>query len=159
MGFGSDTVFNFEVLLSSGDIVNANSTFHQDLFRALKGGQNNFGIVTRVDMQTLELPQGRMWGGTVYQNISSIANQLETLHAFVNDRDYDQKSSVIQSYGTNGQISLVLNNLAYMEPTPDLPQTLRQFVDIERPLQSTVRLSNLTEFVTEMSNSSPKGLR
>jgi hypothetical protein len=34
---------------------------HPDLYYALRGGGNNFGIVTRFDMETF--PQGKMWGG------------------------------------------------------------------------------------------------
>ncbi|KAF2264852.1 FAD-binding domain-containing protein [Lojkania enalia] len=60
-GWSCDYVVNFQVVLASGEIVNANSTARPDLFAALKGGQNNFGIVTRFDLKTF--PQGPIWGG------------------------------------------------------------------------------------------------
>lgn len=50
-----------EVVLPSGEIVNANATSNSDLWRALKGGSNNFGVVTRIDLKTF--PQGKFWGG------------------------------------------------------------------------------------------------
>ncbi|OTB20751.1 hypothetical protein K445DRAFT_92388 [Daldinia sp. EC12] len=53
MGFGCDSVKNFEVVLANGTIINANSTANSDLWRALKGGSSNYGIVTRYDMETL----------------------------------------------------------------------------------------------------------
>ncbi|KAI1393317.1 FAD binding domain-containing protein [Hypoxylon trugodes] len=53
MGFGCDSVVNFEVVLANGTIVNANSTSNADLWKALKGGTSNFGIVTRYDMEAL----------------------------------------------------------------------------------------------------------
>ncbi|KAI1486372.1 FAD binding domain-containing protein [Biscogniauxia mediterranea] len=53
MGFGCDTVVNFEVVLGNGTIVNANSTSNADLWQALKGGSSNFGIVTRFDMEAI----------------------------------------------------------------------------------------------------------
>ncbi|KAI1213190.1 uncharacterized protein F4807DRAFT_471636 [Annulohypoxylon truncatum] len=53
MGFGCDTVVNFEVVLANGTIVNANNTTNSDLWRALKGGGSNFGIVTRYDMEAI----------------------------------------------------------------------------------------------------------
>ncbi|KAF1828989.1 FAD binding domain-containing protein [Decorospora gaudefroyi] len=62
-GWACDSVVNFEVVLASGRIVNANATSHVDLFAALKGGQNNFGIVTRFDLKTL--PAGPLWGGRI----------------------------------------------------------------------------------------------
>lgn len=51
-GFGCDQVVNYEVVLANGSIVNANATAHSDLWRALKGGSSNFGIVTRFDLET-----------------------------------------------------------------------------------------------------------
>ncbi|KAL6710324.1 hypothetical protein ACN47E_009270 [Coniothyrium glycines] len=64
-GWACDGVVNFEIVLASGEIVNANATSRPDLFAALKGGQNNFGIVTRFDLKAFKA--GKIWGGrTVY---------------------------------------------------------------------------------------------
>lgn len=64
-GWACDAVVNFEVVLASGKIVNANATSRSDLFAALKGGQNNFGVVTRFDLTAY--PTTKIWGGrTVY---------------------------------------------------------------------------------------------
>ncbi|KAL3492131.1 hypothetical protein BJX62DRAFT_250876 [Aspergillus germanicus] len=52
VGFACDQVVNYEVVLSDGRIVNAKKDENPDLFIALKGGGNNFGIVTRFDMAT-----------------------------------------------------------------------------------------------------------
>ncbi|KAJ8105775.1 hypothetical protein OPT61_g9977 [Boeremia exigua] len=60
-GLGCDNVANFEVVLASGEVVNANATSHPDLWTALKGGSGNFGIVTRFDMYTF--PALDLWGG------------------------------------------------------------------------------------------------
>lgn len=62
-GWACDGVVNFEVVLASGEIVNANATSHSDLFAALKGGQNNFGVVTRFDLKAFTA--GPIWGGRV----------------------------------------------------------------------------------------------
>ncbi|KAF2661146.1 FAD-binding domain-containing protein [Lophiostoma macrostomum CBS 122681] len=51
-GFACDSVVNYEVVLASGKVINANATAHTDLFRALKGGSSNFGLVTRFDLET-----------------------------------------------------------------------------------------------------------
>jgi predicted alternative tryptophan synthase beta-subunit len=42
-GLVCDNVKNFEVVLGSSDIVQANADENPDLFRALKGGGSNFG--------------------------------------------------------------------------------------------------------------------
>lgn len=53
MGFGCDTVVNYEVVLADGSVVNANAGENADLWRALKGGGSNFGIITRFDLEAL----------------------------------------------------------------------------------------------------------
>jgi hypothetical protein len=62
-GWACDGIVNFEVVLASGKVINANATSHSDLFAALKGGQNNFGIVTRFDLQAFQA--GPIWGGRI----------------------------------------------------------------------------------------------
>lgn len=49
-GFGVNSVFNYEVVLSNGTIVEANENSHPDLFWALKLAGTNYGIITRFDM-------------------------------------------------------------------------------------------------------------
>jgi FAD/FMN-containing dehydrogenase len=43
-GLACDNVVNYEVVLADGSIVNANANNYTDLFWALKGGGNQFGI-------------------------------------------------------------------------------------------------------------------
>jgi FAD/FMN-containing dehydrogenase len=52
-GFGCDTVTNFEVVLANGTVVNANAQDNSDLWKALKGGGPNFGLVTHVELETM----------------------------------------------------------------------------------------------------------
>ncbi|KAI8716225.1 AGC/RSK protein kinase [Fusarium sp. LHS14.1] len=61
-GWSCDNVLNFEVVVTGGKIINANRDENADLWWALKGGSNNFGIVTRMDMSTFPVPEG-VWGG------------------------------------------------------------------------------------------------
>ncbi|KAF2663237.1 FAD-binding domain-containing protein [Microthyrium microscopicum] len=60
-GFSCDGILNHEVVLANGSIVNANRNENPDLHRALKGGGNNFGIVTRFDLHMF--PKPKLWGG------------------------------------------------------------------------------------------------
>lgn len=48
-----------QVVLPSGEIVNATQHSHSDLWLALKGGSNNFGIVTAFESTAFE--QGKFW--------------------------------------------------------------------------------------------------
>lgn len=63
-GWACDNVQSYEVVLSSGEVVNASSNENKDLFWALRGGGgSNFGIVTRFDLDVF--PQGDIWASTV----------------------------------------------------------------------------------------------
>ncbi|PHH62826.1 hypothetical protein CDD81_6626 [Ophiocordyceps australis] len=57
-------VVEFEVVLASGQVVCANKHDRCDLWTALKGGLNNFGIVTSISIKTIEATD--IWGGITY---------------------------------------------------------------------------------------------
>lgn len=61
VGFGADTVVNYEVVLADGSLVEVNKSTYPDLFWSLKGGSSNFGIVTRFDVETIK--SRRVWAG------------------------------------------------------------------------------------------------
>ncbi|KAG9194833.1 hypothetical protein G6011_04868 [Alternaria panax] len=73
-GWACDGVINFEVVLASGEIVDANATSHPDLFVALKGGQNNFGVVTRFDLKAFSA--GPIYGGRIVFGANATAPLL-----------------------------------------------------------------------------------
>lgn len=60
-GWALDNVQNFEVVLANGSISDINQASAPDLYYALRGGGNNFGIVTNFDLETHI--QGQVWGG------------------------------------------------------------------------------------------------
>lgn len=62
-GFSCDSVRNMQVVLANGSIIDANATSNPNLFRALKGGQSNFEIVTRFDL--ISYSQTEFWGGAI----------------------------------------------------------------------------------------------
>lgn len=61
---------NYEIVLSDGTIAQANIVTNTDLYWALRGGGNNFGIVTRFDVETH--PLDLVWGGTDVFALSDI---------------------------------------------------------------------------------------
>lgn len=89
-GFACDSVRNFEVVLANGTIVNANKDQNADLWKALKGGGSNFGIVTRFDMEAL--PNKELAYGVKYMSsnhtqelASIIVNFTTRSHEFRDD--------------------------------------------------------------------------
>lgn len=60
-GWACDNVASYEIVTASGLVVTASPTEFPDLYWALRGGGNNFGIVTNFKLNAF--PQGKMWGG------------------------------------------------------------------------------------------------
>lgn len=54
-GYSMDNILSYSVVLGNGTQVIANSTSNPDLFWALKGGANNYGIVTTFVYQALPI--------------------------------------------------------------------------------------------------------
>lgn len=55
--YAMDNVVSYDVVLGNGTQVTATSALNSDLFWALKGGANNFGVVTSFTLKTYAIPQ------------------------------------------------------------------------------------------------------
>ncbi|KAI9648725.1 hypothetical protein NHQ30_003365 [Ciborinia camelliae] len=55
-GFAMDNVVSYDVVLGNGTQVIASANSSSDLFWALKGGANNFGVVTKFTLKTHAIP-------------------------------------------------------------------------------------------------------
>lgn len=156
-GFVCDNVVEYEIVLANGQLTNVTSSSHPDLFVALRGGSNNFGIVTRFTIRTFV--QGKLWGGSLYYNISTAPQQLEALYRFNNATAYDEFASLIQSFGYNGATGIaIVNGIVYTKPVSN-PPTFQPLTAIQPQLFSTLRLSNLTDFTIEQGAFNSVGQR
>lgn len=111
-GFGCDNVVNFEIVLADGSVVNANSTSHDDLYKALKGGSSNFGIATRFDINTL--PNTPLWGSIRTHDYNLYADTaLETIVDLANADESQGDNALIVLIVTGGDknISLMTNQV------------------------------------------------
>jgi hypothetical protein len=53
-GWIANSIVNYELVTAAGEVIQVDSVTHPDLYWALKGGGNNYGIVTRLDLKTWE---------------------------------------------------------------------------------------------------------
>jgi len=150
-------VANYEIVLADGTVTDANQSSNPDLWIALRGGSNNFGVVTRFDLETFE--QGSFWGGVIYYPITTASQQLAAFYDFAKNSNYDDYSAIIQSFGfSGGQGSAVVNGLYYTKPQAN-PPALQGFTAIEPQLASTMRIDSLLNLGVERGANSPNGLR
>ena len=157
-GFVCDNLVNLEVVLANGNIVNANAGLNQDLFFALKGGSNNFGIVTRFDYKVFQ--QGFIWGGNIFNPISSQRQQTEAFYNFNAMSPYDEYASLINSYGYSAAAGglIVANTLVYTKPEA-YPKTFAPQTDIQPQILNTMAISNLSTVVIKEGIYQPSGSR
>ena len=156
-GFVCDNVKRFEIVLASGRIVNATQDSHHDLWLALKGGSNNFGIVTAIEQEAFE--QGDFWGGFVGFDESTFDQQFAAFEAFTGNPDYDPYASLILSllYNVTTKSWSTISNLEYTKPEAN-PPVFENFTSLPTTF-STARISNLTDFTVELAISNPPGQR
>lgn len=157
MGWVCDSVVNFEVVLSSGAIVQANATSEPDLFLALKGGSNNFGIVTRIDFPAFE--QGQMWGGTTIYDKSAYLELYRAYSDFASTESPDDKAHIIvASVFIQGTGELATTNLYYSKPVVN-PPALQPFTAVQPQYSTTLRIDSLVGLAQEQSSVSTNGQR
>ncbi|KAL4887626.1 FAD-binding domain-containing protein [Aspergillus karnatakaensis] len=152
-GFISDNVLNYEIVLSTGEIVNANKSENPDLWIALRGGGNNFGVVTRYDIRTF--PQGPFWGGSIYYLQPSFAGQVDALVAELKKPDASDDTHLMISVGYAAQFSQTMcqNQVYYTGKSDTVPDVLRPFVEIEPKIDqiSSVRVLGLKDAASEQA--------
>lgn len=140
-----------QLVLANGSIINANSQTNSDLFKALKGGSNNFGIVTKIDLSAF--PQGDLWGGVVrYDNSTSTRAQLvPAIVNFTNHVEDDPFASLITfwQYSSALGANVFINALEYTKPVVN-PSAFSQILRIANT-SSTMRITNLDELTTELA--------
>ncbi|KAF2795486.1 oxidoreductase [Melanomma pulvis-pyrius CBS 109.77] len=156
-GFTCDMVENFEVILASGDIVHANSTSHRSLWKALRGGSNNYGIVTSITLRTF--PQGNFWGGQTFHLIGSRQAHFKALENLIAADPFDEYAHFINTIViTNAtRFWFIGNSLQYTKSNPPIPfpETFKPFTDIPRislfpgAPDNTLRVDNHTAFTLE----------
>ena len=157
-GFACDNVVNMEVVLADGSIVNANAFQRPDLFRALKGGSNNFGIVTSFDLKTYS--QGQLWGGFIGYPSSTIPQQLSAFERFMQLSKSDPYAEIICAIGYVGayQRVVVSIGLHYTQPVVN-PSIFQAFTAIQPRLKNTMRIGNHIDFVNEIESNQAKNSR
>lgn len=156
-GWACDSVTNFEVVLANGTLVNANDDENHDLSWALRGGTNNLGIVTRVDLQTFS--QGDLWGGQVIRPFETAEEQVVALAAFNDPESYDEYASLITTFAYSGDADLrvAVNGMTYTKPVAD-PPVFDAFTGMAA-LSSTQRITSMSDLAAETAANYPDGFR
>ncbi|KAM4057732.1 FAD binding domain-containing protein [Hirsutella rhossiliensis] len=112
-GFACDNVVSFECVLANGTIVQASPTSHLDLFFALRGGGNQYAIVTSMTLKTYDIgDNGIVWGGIRIYTADKASKILSAVSSFTANTE-DPKAAIIPNFifigavGVNLPVALV----------------------------------------------------
>lgn len=167
-GWIIDNVLNYEVVLGSGEIVQANQKQHPDLFKALKGGNTNLGIMTRADIAAFD--SDGVWTAANYVSLNGpTANRTVMLdkitHAMVNlvkgnNEELDTEVQLLALYpagaGLLGQVGVAgLTNSANV----DSPPAAKEFIDLPNRVSFESEHSNMSTYAHHNSLLLPAGYR
>ncbi|KAM5450103.1 hypothetical protein MaudCBS49596_004477 [Microsporum audouinii] len=171
IGSVCNNVLSYEVVLASGTVAIASPATNPDLWRALKGGGNNFGILTSITLRSF--PSSDIWSGFLYLPSSGAQKALHAFHEFVHrahpentGASYDRYASgpiACFTYLQQLGIQAVSVNLVYTK----LPEKKKKWPECWdssgfKPLWriwSTCKVRSLADACDEMNSLNPPGRR
>ncbi|KAG7407195.1 Bifunctional solanapyrone synthase [Fusarium oxysporum f. sp. rapae] len=139
-GWGIDNVRSFEIVLADGRVVTASSESEPNLYRALRGGGSNFGIITAFELEAY--PYNGMWGGRTILDSIHDRQAIAAYTGFVKMQEADPKGpnghTIFIATYDEGPLRL-LQYMVYTEPESDLHifDELRKVPAIESSLGLT----------------------
>ncbi|MCJ1456812.1 hypothetical protein MMC28_007177 [Mycoblastus sanguinarius] len=171
LGLVCSNIVSYEVVLASGSNTTASESINPELWRALKGGSNNFGIVTRFTARSF--PSTKIWSGFLYMPAFQTTKVLRSFHEYVNrgnsgvpDTAYNNHAAgpiACFSYIHKLGFQAISVNLVYTKP----PEKEKKwpvcwktsgFASLWR-LWSTCKVRTLTSATDEMNVLNPPGRR
>ncbi|KAM0517040.1 hypothetical protein ACHAPE_005152 [Trichoderma viride] len=160
-GWACDNVNSYEVVLADGSIHQVSySSQYSDLYWALRGGGNNFGIVTRFDLAAY--PQGDLWAGSdtfLYTNETAAAINDAFYYLGINaPSDPYAQVIIAYAYAQSEDLFVIASDLQYAKPVVN-PPILQNFTSVPGAIASTLRITDLSNLTVEFNNSNPGGFR
>ncbi|GAP87352.1 putative FAD binding domain-containing protein [Rosellinia necatrix] len=155
-GWAASSALEFEVVLANGTIVNASDKENADLARALRGGGNNFGVVTRYTLQTYR--QGNIWAGNVIyiHNDKVASNLLRAVRDFTEYNTDDRAAVIVTAERSTGLVIPELIDVSLLDtwilflfydgPTPPA-DVFRNFTEAGVPLLNTAKTRTYSQFI------------
>lgn len=151
-----------KVVLANASIIQVSADYHADLYRALRGGGSNFGVVTRFDVDTYA--QGPMWGGMhVWSHTADMAAALtKAFTDFAYAAPLEPHASLFVGQGYRAGNYAYAAGL-YNAAGTAFPPIFRAFETgepfVRAKIASTARVTMLSDLAEELDQSEPPGMR
>ncbi|KAL1622792.1 hypothetical protein SLS54_004812 [Diplodia seriata] len=153
-GWALDNVYEYEVVLANSTITTASETHNPDLYWALRGGSNNFGIVTTFTVRTFA--QGPVFTGQLTFGPNQTEAALDGVYELFTDPDLSTDVNMgYDLYYTYSQAQdgfVMLGTERYAQPVSDPP--VFRAIDQIPPASRSVNIDTMANLI---DNPSPLG--
>lgn len=146
-GWALDNIQSYEVVLANGTIVNASMSSHPELFKALRGGGGNFGIITSFTLDAY--PYTGMWGGLRCWNFSYGEALKEAFFNMGAAAARDPKASLPLAFALENGRWTYSSIMSYCDAVAE-PPIFGEVKAIPTQLDDT-KIQNQTEMVRSMT--------
>ncbi|KAM0424329.1 hypothetical protein ACHAPT_010475 [Fusarium lateritium] len=157
-GWACDNVESYEVVLANGAIVKASANKHKDLYWALRGGGNNFGLVVKFNLKTVPLPKGQMWGGMRTYTEDKFPELTDAVVDLVNNSPKDPKAGFWAVWAALNGTKVAIPTLYYAEPDAG-DAAIWDDLNAITPVADTTGNKEIGPWAKENMEGAPIGLR
>ncbi|KAF1914540.1 hypothetical protein BDU57DRAFT_519588 [Ampelomyces quisqualis] len=159
-GLACDNVLSYELVTASGRILTVSEKSRADLYWALRGGGNNFGLVTQFTVAAFPR-EPTMWGGMRTYMATEFPALIKAYYNLGINAKQDGKAHQILSFGYGGpQLGQVAQvELEYADPMANA-SILGEYNAIQGALADQTAIRSLTELTALLDSSATgNGLR
>ncbi|CAG8058291.1 unnamed protein product [Penicillium olsonii] len=154
-GWACDNVESFEVVTASGLILTVSEKLYPELYWALRGGGNNFGLVTKYNLFTIPAPQ--MYGGARIFQETEFPDVINAWINVINNATVDGHAQQYVAFLQSSGMKLGTAELTYTKNESD-PEIFKQFRSIPA-ISDTSSSKSLVEYVKYLETENPSGHR
>ncbi|KAI1267656.1 hypothetical protein F5Y18DRAFT_378391 [Xylariaceae sp. FL1019] len=137
-GTGADGVQSFEIVLADSTIVTADIENHADLFRALKGGGSNFGIVTSIGLHVH--PLIKVQYSIELYNEADYANIMQATAKVQKTMEFNSKINLF----TNVNSGFIVVGLLSADGPDARPDEFKPFTELQSLMNTVTPTTNGT---------------
>ncbi|KAL8880398.1 MAG: hypothetical protein Q9198_002184 [Flavoplaca austrocitrina] len=157
-GWACDNVDSYDVVTASGALITASAKDYPDLYWALRGGGNNFGLVVNFNYATISLEGNNMWGGTRTFLESSFPQVVSAFSKVVADAEKDKRAGQWVAWLSYGGTKLAAAELWYDRPNGNKSNIFSNYYTIPA-VADTTQNRKFYGYTDEVQSNNPYGLR
>ncbi|THV05591.1 FAD-binding domain-containing protein [Dendrothele bispora CBS 962.96] len=145
-GLASDNIVSLDLVLPNGTFVTVTEDAHPDLLFGLRGGLNNFGVVTSFTVKAY--PLSSVWGGIINYAVEDDDRVAKALANFSLTNE-DTTSQIAAAYTViEGQN---IWEVIFFHDGPTVPDAFLPFLDIPSISQNISEGGNMLQFLNAVS--------